>query len=69
MMAIFDWLFGGSDVEQDRPPHNPPPIPSKARVGPHIDAGRIKTKTEKDLRRVEGPYDPGTDSFKEEVAR
>jgi hypothetical protein len=65
-MAIFDWIFGGSDEEHDRPRRQPPPIPSKASVGPDIDAGRVKTQTEKDLRRVEGQYDPDTDSFVED---
>ena len=48
--------------------HAPPrdkrqPRPSKAGAGPDIDAGQTKTQTEKDLRRVQGQYDPDTDSF------
>ena len=65
-MGLFDWLRGGADSERDAPRHHPPPIPSKAGLGPDNDAGRVKTQTEKDLRRVEGQYDPDTDSFEEE---
>ena len=65
-MAIFDWIFGGSDEAHDRARHNPPPIPSKAGVGPDIDTGRIKTKTEKDLRQVEGQYDSDSGRFEDE---
>ena len=68
-MGLFDWLRGGADSERDAPRHHPPPIPSKAGVGPDNDAGRVKTQTEKDLRRVEGQYDPDTDSFEEEGKR
>ena len=68
-MGLFDWLRGGADNERDAPRHHPPPIPSKAGVGPDNDAGRVKTQTEKDLRRVEGQYDPDTDSFEEEGKR
>lgn len=68
-MGLFDWLRGGADNERDAPCHHPPPIPSKAGVGPDNDAGRVKTQTEKDLRRVEGQYDPDTDSFEEEGKR
>jgi hypothetical protein len=39
------------------------PAPSKPGAGPDIDAGRRKTKTEKDLRRLEAQYDPRKDSF------
>jgi hypothetical protein len=60
-MGIFDWLLGPDDGEPDWP--RPPPIPSKAGVGPDIDVGRVKTKTEKDLRRVKGEYDPDSESF------
>ena len=38
------------------------PRPSKPGAGPDIDAGRTKTQTEKDLRRVQGQY-AKTDSF------
>ena len=67
-MGFFDWLVG-NDNERDAPRHHPPPIPSKASVGPDIDAGRVKTQTEKDLRRVESQYDPDTDSFEEKGKR
>ena len=67
-MGLFDWL-AGTDDERDAPRHHPSPIPSKAGTGPDIDAGRVKTQTEKDLRRVEGQYDPDTESFKEEGTR
>ena len=39
------------------------PAPSKAGAGPDIDVGRRKTKTEKDLRRVEAQYDPRKGRF------
>ncbi len=68
-MGLFDWLLGGANNERDAPRHHPPPIPSKAGVGPDIDTGRVKMQTEKDLRRVEGQYDPDTDSFEEEDKR
>jgi hypothetical protein len=68
-MGLFDWLRGGADNERHAPRHHPPPIPSKAGVGPDNDTGRVKTQTEKDLRRVEGQYDPDTDSFEEEGKR
>ena len=68
-MGLFDWLRGAADNERDAPRHHPPPIPSKAGVGPDNDTGRVKTQTEKDLRRVEGQYDPDTDSFEEEGKR
>lgn len=45
------------------------PRPSKAGAGPDNDAGRTKTETEKNLRRVQGQYDPDIVSFKEENAR
>ena len=68
-MGLFDWLRGGADNERDAPRHHPPPIPSKAGVGPDNDTGRVKTQTEKDLRRVEGQYNPDTDNFEEEGKR
>ena len=61
-MGIFDWLLMGDD-EQYWPRHNPPPIPPKGGAGPDIDEGREKTQTEKDLRRVQGQYEPDSDSF------
>ena len=67
-MGLFDWLRGGADNERDAPRHHPPPIPSKAGVGPDKDTGRVKTQTEKDLRPVEGRY-PDTDSFEAESKR
>ena len=58
-MGIFDYLLGPSDEDQD---HVQPP-PSKGGAGPDIDEGRSKTKTEKDLRKVQEQYDPAQDRF------
>ena len=51
-------------TDRDRGPprdNQSPPRPSKAGAGPEIDAGPAKTPT--DLRRVQGQYDPDSDSF------
>jgi hypothetical protein len=64
-MGIFGWLLGQEDEEQE-PRHSPPSIAAKDVAGPDIDAGREKTQTEKDLRRVESLYDAESDSFKPE---
>jgi hypothetical protein len=58
-MGISEYLLGSGDKDPD---HVQPP-PSKAGKGPDIDAGRTKTQTEKDLRRVQSQYDPETESF------
>lgn len=50
---------GSAGDGRDRSQHPP----SKAGAGPDVDAGRRKTKTEKDLRRVESQYDPDKDRF------
>ena len=52
------------DSERD-PPRDDQSEPrrSKPGAGADIDAGRTKTQTEKDLRRVQGQYDPDSDSF------
>ena len=53
-----------TDSDRDPPRDNQSqPRPSKLGAGPEIDAGRAKTPTEKDLRRVQGQYDPDSDSF------
>jgi hypothetical protein len=64
-MGIFSWLLGKDSEEQDLSRDNggAPPIPSQSGAGPNPDEGRYKSKTEKDLRRVEAQYDPTTDSF------
>ena len=62
-MGIFDWLLSHGDEEEDWTGEGPPLIPSKAAAGRDIDAGRAKTQTEKDLRRVQSQYDPDSDSF------
>jgi hypothetical protein len=58
-MGIFRWLLGIDDEEQDlsRDRGGPPPIPSRAGAGPDLDSGPHTTKTERDLRHVEGQYD------------
>jgi hypothetical protein len=58
-MGIFDFLLR----PRDRHDGAQPPA-STAGAGPDIDRGRRKTKAEKDLRKVQGEYDPSTDSFK-----
>ena len=62
-MGILDYMFGSAD----RDPEDVQPAPSKAGGGPDVDAGRKKTKTERDLRRVQESYDPDTDSFKDDL--
>lgn len=64
-MGIFEYLLGPKDSEPD----DVQPAPSRAGAGPDVDRGRIKTKTEKDLRRVQGTYDPESGSFKGEGKR
>ena len=59
-MGILEYLLGTKDSEPDRVQ----PAPSTAGSGPSLDEGRIKTKTEKDLRRVQSTHDPETDTFK-----
>ena len=61
-MGILDYMFGAAD----RDPDDVQPAPSKAGKGPDVDAGRKKTKTERDLRRVQQSYDPDTNSFKDD---
>ena len=61
-MGILDYMFGSADPDPD----DVEPAPSKAGGGPDIDAGRKKTKTERDLRRVQESYDPDTNSFKDD---
>jgi hypothetical protein len=48
--------------EQSRRKGVQPPV-SKAGAGHDVDDGRRMTKTEKDLRRVQGQYDPKQDRF------
>ena len=52
-----------ANTDRTPPPDKRQQRPSKAGTGPDIDAGRRKMQTEKDLRRVQGQYDPDTDSF------
>ncbi len=61
-MGILDYLLGSADRDSD----DEQPVPSKAGGGPDVNAGRKKTKTERDLRRVQESYDPDTNSFKDE---
>ncbi len=58
-MGILDFLLRPRDRDDGAQPP-----PSTAGAGPDIDRGRRKTKTEKDLRKVQAQYDPATDSFK-----
>ena len=64
-MGILEYLLGPPDRDPD---DTQPPAP-KGTADPTWDEGRNKTQTEKDLRRVQGQHDPGTDSFKEEDTR
>lgn len=59
-MGIIEYLLGPKDSDAD----DVQPTPSRAGAGPDVDQGRIKTKTEKDLRRVQSTHDPKSDSFK-----
>jgi hypothetical protein len=59
-MGILDYQLG----PKDRKPDDVQPHPSCAGAGPDVDHGRTKTKTEKDLRRVQSAYDPESGSFK-----
>jgi hypothetical protein len=59
-VGILEYLLGPKASEPD----NVQPDPSAAGAGPGLDEGRIKTKAEKDLRRVQSTHDPETDSFK-----
>ena len=59
-MGIFEYLLGPKDSEPD----DVQPAPSRAGAGPDVNRGRKKTKTEKDLRRVQSTHDPESDSFK-----
>jgi hypothetical protein len=61
-MGILDYMFGSAD----RDPDDAQPAPSNVGRGPDVDAGRKKTKTERDLRRVQESYDPDTSRFKDE---
>ena len=61
-MGILDYMFGSADRDSD----DEQPIPSKSGRGRDADEGRKKTKTERDLRRVQESYDPDTNSFKDD---
>jgi hypothetical protein len=56
-MGIFDFLLRRERSKDAQPP------PSKAGAGPDIDAGRRKTRTEKNLRKVASQYDPENNRF------
>ena len=59
-MGILEYLLGQKDSDlSDVQPASP-----RAGAGPDVNQGRIKTKTEKDLRRVQSTHDPESDSFK-----
>jgi hypothetical protein len=62
-MGILNWFFGTDSDAVARQEQPPPPLPSKAGAGPDIDSGRLKTQTEKDLRRVQARYNPDKDRF------
>jgi hypothetical protein len=59
-VGILEYLLGPKDSEPD----DVQPSPSTAGAGPNVDEGRITTKTEMNLRRVQSTHDPETDSFK-----
>jgi hypothetical protein len=65
-MGILEYLLGRKVREPDG---GHQPRPSKGGAGPNIDEGRHTTKTEMDLRRVQGQYDPETESFRERGER
>ena len=56
-MGILEYLLGPNVGATDEVQ------PSKAGAGPDVDAGRRKTRTEKDLRCVQSQYDAEIDSF------
>ena len=58
-MGIFEYLLGPNEKDLD----DAQLPPSKRGAGPDIDKGRSKTKTEKDLRKVQEQYDAENDRF------
>ena len=64
-MGILEYLFGHKLRETEAAQ----PAPSKAGAGPDVDVGRRKTRTEKDLRRVQSQYDAESDSFEGKADR
>jgi len=58
-MGILEYLLG----PKDKDPGGVQPPPAKGGAGPDIDDGRSKTKTEKDLRKVQGQYDAPNGRF------
>ena len=62
-MGILSYLFGSSDRDPDDVQ------PTLAGRGPDIDKGRIRTQTEKDLRKVQSQYDPEREEFRRETKR
>ena len=59
-MGIFEYLLGPKDSEPD----DVQPAQPRAGTGPDVNQRRKKTKTEKDLRRVQSTHDPEWDRFK-----
>ncbi len=59
-MGILDYLLG----PKDRKPDDVQPHPPCTGAGPDVDHRPTKTKTEKDLRRVQSAYDLESGSFK-----
>lgn len=60
-MGIFSWLLRRGDKASRNTSHDA--RPSKEGVGRNVDDGRHKTKTEKDLRRVQSQYEPKKNAF------
>jgi hypothetical protein len=60
-VGILEYLLGPKDSDAGDVQAAPP---SRAGAGPDVDQGRIKTKTEKDLRRVQSKHNPKSDSFR-----
>jgi hypothetical protein len=59
-VGIFEYLLGPKDSQPD----DVQPTPSSAGARPDVNQDRKKTRTEKDLRRVQSTHDPESDSFK-----
>ena len=62
-MGIFDWLWDADNEPPTEPDSEPQSRASKAGAGRDGGEGRFKTQTEKDLRRVQGQYNPSADRF------
>jgi hypothetical protein len=62
-MGIFDWLWDADDQGPAEPDQEPQSRTDKAGAGRDAAKGRVKTKTEEDLRRVQAQYNPAAGRF------